>query len=55
MTVLRFLGIAGLFVFLSMWLVVCIATGVSSGMKTYFDNRLESARKQNEEKGSKES
>lgn len=54
MIVLRILGIVCLLVALSVWFVICIATGVSSGMKTYFDNKLESARKQNAEDGSKE-
>jgi hypothetical protein len=47
MIVLRILGIVCLLVALSIWLVICIAAGVSSGIKTYFDNKLESARKQN--------
>ncbi len=54
MIVLRILGIVCLLVVLSVWLVICIAAGVSSGMKTYFDNKLESARKQNAEEGDKE-
>lgn len=54
MIVLRILGIVCLLVVLSVWLVICIAAGVSSGMKTYFDNKMESARKQNAEEGDKE-
>lgn len=54
MIVLRILGIVCLFIALSIWLVICIAAGVSSGMKTYFDNKLENVRKQNAEEGDKE-
>ena len=46
MIVLRILGIVCLLVVLSVWLVICIAAGVSSGIKTYFDNKLENVRKQ---------
>lgn len=54
MIMLRILGIVCLLVALSIWLVICIAAGVSSGMKTYFDNKLENVRKQNAEEGDKE-
>lgn len=54
MIVLRILGIVCLLVALSIWIVICIAAGVSSGMKTYFDNKLESARKQNAKEGDQE-
>ena len=55
MIVLRIFGGVCLFIALSVWIVLCIATGVSSGMRTYFDAKLESARKQKSEEGSKES
>lgn len=54
MIVLRILRIVCLLVVLSIWLVICIAAGVSIGMKTYFDNKLESARKQNAKEGDQE-
>lgn len=54
MIMLRILGIVCLLVALSIWIVICIAAGVSSGMKTYFDNKLENVRKQNAEDGNKE-
>ena len=54
MIVLRIMGIVCLLVALSIWIVIGIAAGVTSGIKTYFDNKLEGVRKQNAEEGDKE-
>lgn len=44
MSVLKVIGIIFLLFVLSVWLVVCVTIGVCSGMKSYFDAKLESVK-----------
>lgn len=44
MIVLRIFGGVCMFIALSVWLVFCVTIGVCSGMKSYFDAKLESVK-----------
>lgn len=44
MIILKVIGVIFLLSVLSVWLVVCVTIGVCSGMKSYFDAKIESVK-----------